>query len=302
MVGFVHTTGFAPELLYPGIKAIFGLSYKQPDKMYEKFMAIESSDKRFEKEQGMTGSGLAGVKDEGDSVPFSRMVQGFQKEYNHTTYGNGAIITREMVEDDQYNVIQQIPKLLADSFVRTEETVATAVLNNAFDTTVTGADGKELCSASHPFANAQSTWNNTPATAADLTQSSLEAALIDIVNFRDESNQRIVVEAKKLIVSRGDLFNAKKILDTKYKVGSSDNDINVIASLPLELVVTNYLTDQDAWFLTTDVMNGLKFLWRRRPEIERDNDVSTQNLAIIVTGRFDTGWTDPRGVYGSPGA
>lgn len=303
MQGFVHTTGFAPELLYPGLKAIWGNSYKQNPKIYEKLFAIESSDKRFEKEQGMTGFSLASVKDEGDGVDFGRMTQGYQKEYLHTTYGLGAIVTREMAEDDQYNVISQIPRLLAEAMIRTEETVAHSVLNNAFDATVTGADGVSLSSTAHPNAgSAGGTQQNTLTTAADLTQTSLEAALIDIDNFRDENNNRIIVTPKQVAVSRSDRFNLAKILETKYKVGSADNDVNILANLALEPVISNYLTDQDAWFVTTDAMNGLKFLWRRRADLNRDNDSSTQNLSIITTSRFDVGFTDWRGVYCVPGA
>lgn len=302
MQGFVHTTGFAPELLYPGLAAIWGQNYENYPKMYPKFMEMKTSDKRFEKEQGMSGFQLATVKDEGDSVDFARLVQGFQKEYNHTTYGLGAIITREMVEDDQYNIISKIPQLLAEAMGRTEETQATAVLNNGFDTAVTGADGQPLFSLVHPNSgDSGGTQRNTPLTNADLTQTSLESAIIDIMDFRDENNQRMNFAAKALIVSRSDYFNATKILQTKYKVGAADNDINVISNLNLDLVVTNYLTDQDAWFVKTNAMNGLTFYTRRSAGIERDNDISTQNLAIVTSMRFDTGFTDWRGAWGSPG-
>lgn len=303
MQGFVHTTGFAPELLYPGLKAIWGQNYENYPKMYPKFMEMKTSDKRFEKEQGMSGFTLASVKDEGDSVEFARLTQGFQKEYNHTTYGLGAIITREMVEDDQYNVISRIPQLLAEAMGRTEETQATAVLNSGFDSAVTGADGQPLFSTAHPNSGSSGgSQRNTPLTNADLTQTSLESAIIDIMDFRDENNQRMNFAAKALIVSRSDYFNASKILQTKYKVGAADNDINVISNLNIDLVVTNYLIDQDAWFLKTNAVNGLTFYTRRPADIQRDNDISTQNLAIVTTMRFDTNWTDWRGAWGSPGA
>lgn len=303
MQGFVHTTGFAPELLYPGLKSIWGTSYEQAPKLYTKFMDVKQSDKRFEKEQGMTGFSIAGVKGEGDSVSYGTLVQGFQKEYAHTTYGLGAIITREMIEDDQYNIINQIPRLLSEAMVRCEETMGTNVLNNGFDTGFTGADGQPLFSASHPNAGTiGGTQSNVLATPSDLTQTSLEAALIGIMNFRDENNQRIVISPKKLVVSRSDFFNATKILETKYKVGAADNDINVISNIDLELVVTNYLEDQDAWYVITNALNGLTFMQRRAAGIERDNDISTQNLAIVTTERFDTGWTDWRGAFGSAGA
>lgn len=303
MQGFVHTTGFAPEILYPGLKELWGQNYKQYDKLYPKFMEIKRSTKRFEKEQEMSGFTLAGVKDEGDSVQFARLTQGFQKEYNHTTYGLGAIVTREMMEDDQYNIISKIPQLLAEAMARTEETMAASVLNNGFDAGYTGADGVALFSAAHPNSgSAGGTQSNTPATAVDLTQTSLESAIIDIMNFRDANGQRITISPKTLLVPRSDYFNATKILETKQRVGTADNDVNVISNLNIALVVNNYLTDQDAWFLTTDAMNGLTFMIRRDADLERDNDINTQNLAMVSTMRFDTGWTDWRGVWGSPGA
>jgi hypothetical protein len=303
MQGYVHSTGFAPELLYPGLAAIWGQSYGDYDTKYTKFFQLKKSTKRFEKEQEMSGFTLASVKDEGDSVDYARLTQGFQKEYNHTTYGLGAIITRELMEDDQYNVIQKVPALLAGALRRTEETIAHNVLNNGFDTAFTGADGSALFSTTH--ANSGSgggTQSNTPATAADLTETSLEAGIIAARNFRDANNQRISIEPKKLVVSNFDFFNASKILKTKQKVGTADNDINMVAMMDLELIASSYLTDPDAWFIITDAENGLTFYRRREATIERDNDISTQNLAIVTTTRFDTGWTDWRGVWGSPGA
>lgn len=304
MQGFVHSTGFAPELLYPGLAELWGTNYKQAEKKYDKFFQMKTSDKAFEKEQEMTGFTTAGVKDQGNSVGFARLTQGVQKEYVHVTYGLGAIITREMMEDDQYGFINQVPRLLSEAMVRTEETVATAKLNNAFDASVTGADGVALCSTAHPFSGSGGgTWSNTPSVAVDLTQTSLESAFIDVLNLRDANNQRLNYQPKQIIVSRGDFFNAQKILKTQYKTGSADNDVNIISELGLELVWTNYLTDQDAWFLRNGVPNGLVFYRRRAADMERDNDrVGTQNLAIVTTTRFSVDHTDPRDIYGSPGA
>ena len=301
--GFVHSTGFAPELLYPGIATLWGDSYKQHETKYKKFYNVKDSNKAFEKEQEMSGFSVAGVKDQGDSVAFARLTQGVQKEYVHVTYGIGAIITREMGDDDQYGFINQIPRLLAESLVRTEETVATAVLNNAFDSSITGADGLSLCNSAHLLTGAAGgTWSNVPSVAVDLTQTSLESAFIDVLNLRDANNQRLNYTPKQIIVSRGDFFNAQKILKTQKKVGSADNDVNIINELGLELVVTNYLTDQDAWFLRNGVPNGLTFYNRRAADIDRDNDrVGTQNLAIVTTKRFSVGWTDPRDIWGSQG-
>lgn len=304
MQGHVHSTGFAPELLYPGIAELFGTNYEQHPTKYTKFVQTKNSTKAFEKEQEMSGFGVAGTKDQGNSVGFARLTQGIQKEYVHITYGLGAIITREMMEDDQYGFINQIPRLLSEAMHRTEETVSTAVLNNAFDTSISGADGKPLCSATHPFSgDTGGSWSNLPSVPIDLTQTTIESAFLDILNLRDANNQRLNYQPKRLIVSRGDFFNAQKILKTQYKVGSADNDVNIISELGLDLIWTNYLTDQDAWFLQNDIPNGIVFYNRRSAEIERDNDrVGTQNLAIVTTRRFSAGFTDPRNIWGSQGA
>jgi hypothetical protein len=304
MQGFVHTTGFAPELLYPGLKELWGTSYSQAEKKYPRFFNMKTSDKAFEKEQELTGFTTAGEKSQGNSVAFARLTQGVQKEYVHVTYGLGAIVTREMQEDDQYGFIGQIPRLLSEAMVRAEETIATAVLNNAFDTSITGADGVCLANSAHPYSGSGGgTWSNVPSVAVDLTQTSLESAYQDVLNLRDGNNQRLNYKPKALIVSRGDFFNAQKILKTQQKTGSADNDVNIISELGIELVWTNYLTDQDAWFLRNGVPNGLVFYNRREADMERDNDrVGTQNLAIVTTKRFTCSWTDPRDIWASQGA
>jgi hypothetical protein len=302
--GQVHTTGFAPELLYPGLAALWGQNYKQHPKKCERFFLQKDSNQRFEKEQEMSGFTTAGVKDEGDAVPFGRLTQGFQEEYVHITYGLGAIVTREMMEDDQYGFINQIPRLLTEAMVRTEETVSTAVLNNAFDASFAGADGSALCASDHSFSGSGGgTWSNIPTVAVDLTQTSLESAYIDVLNLRDANNQRLSYTPQQLIVSRGDFFNAQKILKTEYKTGSADNDVNILSEVGLELIWTNYLTDTDAWFLRNKIPNGLTHYTRRAADIERDNDrVGTQNLAIVTTKRFSVGFTDARDIWGSQGA
>lgn len=304
MTGFVHSTGALPELLYPGLAELWGTSYKLAEKKYDKFCTMKTSDRAFEKEQELTGFTTAGVKDQGNSVSFARLTQGVQKEYVHVTYGLGAIITREMLEDDQYGFINQIPRLLSEAMVRTEETVATAKLNNAFDASITGADGVSLVNSAHTNSGSSGgTWSNTPSVAVDLTQTSLESAFMDVLNLRDANNQRLNYTPKQLIVSRSDYFNAQKILKTQYKTGSADNDVNIISELGLELVWTNYLTDQDAWFLRNGVPNGIVFYRRRAADMERDNDrVGTQNLAIVTTTRFSVDHTDPRDIWGSAGA
>lgn len=301
-MAFVHSTGFAPELLWPGINKIYGISYDHFPTKYTKFFQLEKSDKAFEKDQGMTGFPLAAVKEQGNEVFFSQMYQGYQKEYLHLTYSIGAAITSEMVDDDQYNVINKIPKLLAESLRQTEETVATSILNNGFSSSYVGADGQPLFSASHPLV-AGGTFSNQPTTSSDLTQTSLEQAMIDIMGFVDDQGLRINIEGKTLVVPRQEYFNAMKLLGTQYEVNSANNAINPLYSdVKLDLVVSTFLTDSDAWFVKTSASDGLKFFTRREAELQKDNDFNTGNLKIKTSKRFSAGFTDPRGMYGSAGA
>lgn len=301
MAGFVHTTGNFPELLYDGIAAIWGTSYKDYPTLYTQFMTVEQSTQNFEKEQQVTGFPIAGVKEEGNQAYFSAMYQGYQKEYRHYTYSIGAVITREMVEDDQYNVINQVPTFLARSMREVEEQVSHDILNNGYTSGYTGADGQVLFSTAHPLVGG-GTLSNTLATAADLTMTSLENAIIDIMNFTNDQGLKMMARPVTLVVPTALAMTARKILETQYTVGSADNDKNIVASYNLKLVVSPYLTDSDQWQLVTDVPNGLKFKVRREAELDRDNDFDTQNLKLLQTKRFSTGFTDFRGSYGSPGA
>lgn len=299
----VHTTGNFAELLWPGINEIWGNTYKSYDPLYTKFFNIESSDKAFEKDQQITGLPKAGVKEEGNEATFEQIFQGYQKEYRHLTYALGAIVTEEMVEDDQYNQIKRIPQFLARSVRETEEIVAHNVLNNAFNTAFTGADGSALIATNHVPVAGGANQANRPNTATDLTITALENAVEDIMQFKDDQGLRILVKGMKLVVPAQLAVEAQKLLDTEYIPGSADNDVNVVKSkYNMTVIPTPYLTDPDAWFICTDVEDGLKFFNRRAATIDRDKDFDTDNLKIKVTRRFSTGFTDWRGVYGSPGA
>lgn len=300
-MGFVHSTSFAPELLYPGLAKIWGQEYKALTPTYTRYYEVRPTKQRFEKEQGITGFRTASVKDEGDSVSYGQMYQGYQKEYVQLTYALGAIVTREMIDYDQYNTIAKIPRLLAEAGRRTEETVAADVINNGFDSSYTGADGQPLFSTSHPLVGG-GTQANKPTTDADLSETALEDAFIQIFNFRDGQNQRIDAYPVTLLVPRSNYFNAHKILKTQYKLSSADNDINQIANEGLEVVVNRYLTDQDAWYLITDVPDGFTMYVSRPAEIQRDNDFDTDNLKIKMSSAYAVGFTDWRCAYGSSGA
>lgn len=301
----VHATGNFAELLWPGIAKLWGISYKDWPSLYTQFFELEKSDKAFEKEQQITGFPIAGIKDEGDETPFSRMFQGYQKEYRHLTYGIGAIVTREMAEDDQYGAIKKIPKLLARSMREVEEVVCHSILNNGFTAPASGGtptvDGLSLFNTAHTLVNG-GTESNTLAVAADLGQTSFELANQDVLDFQDDQGLLHMARTKTLIVGTGYNYLSKKLLETERVVGSMNNDKNIIAGEGIKLVVSPYITDTDAWFLSTDVENGLKFYTRREAEIDRDNDFETDNLKIKTTKRFSAGVTDFRGIYGVPGA
>ncbi len=296
----VMTTGNFAELLWPGIKEIYGTRYDMAPTMYTEFMDVQTSKQAFEKVQGLTGFPLAAVKEQGQEAVFSQMFQGFQQEYLHLTYSIGAVVTREMVEDDLYNQISQIPRLLAESMRQTEEIVATNVLNNAFATT--GPDGVALISSAHPLVGSGATGTNTPTNAADLTQTSLEQGIIDVKDFRDDQSLRLNTSVEKLVTGRSYFFTARKILETQYETTTANNDVNVISNMSIKPVTTNFITDQDAWFLMTDNPSKLKFFRRRAAEIQKDNDFNTDNLKVKTSTRFSTGFDDWRCIYGTAGA
>ena len=295
------TTGTAnlPELLWPGIATIWGDTYRRYPPLWNRMMILRRSNKAFEKEQGVTGFGLAGAKGQGASVPYVDMLQGYQREYVNLTYGLGTIITRELMEDEQYNVINNVPRMLAESMRQTEETISASVFNLGF-TTMLGADGVSFFNSAHPNVRG-GTQRNIPGVASDLTQASLEQAYIDIHDWQDDSGLKINLMPEKLLVAPANRFVAEKILGTKFAVGSADNDINPMAG-QLDLIVNPFLTDPDAWFVLTNSRAGATFMRRRNAEITRDNEFDTENLKTKTTARFSVGVTDWRYAYGAAGA
>lgn len=304
----VMATGSFSEDLWPGIKGWFGDAYEDYPKIWDKLVDIHSSDKQFEKFQGITNYGLAGVKDQGGSIPYRDKYQGFPREIINVTYGIGSTITYEMMRYDQYDKFQAIPKQMAQSIRRTEETVVASLLNNGFSTatapTLT-ADGVSLFNSAHLLVAAVgTTQRNTPATASDLTQTSLEQMYIDVGRFVDDQNLPIVVTPQKLIVPIELQHLARKILGTEYEVNSANNTINPVSSarMPLELIVSPWLTDVDAWFIKTDEKDGLVFTDVDQVMLDRDNDFDTKNLKFSAMRLFGTGAVNYLGYYGSPGA
>jgi len=304
----VMSTGAFSEDLWPGIMKWFGDAYDDWEPIWEKLVTVRESNKQFEKFQGITNYGLAGVKDQGAGIPYRDKFQGFPQEILNITYGIGSTITYEMMRYDQYDKFQRIPQQLAQSVRKTEETVVANLLNNGFSTATTPtrtADGVSLFNANHLLVAANNvTQRNTPATAADLSQTALEQMYIDVSRFVDDQNLPIVIRPQKLIVTPEQQHLARKILDTEYEVNSANNTINPVsrARMPLELIISPWLTDTDAWFVKTDEEDGLVLTDVDPVMLDRDNDFDTKNLKFSAMRLFGTGAVNYLGYYGSPGA
>lgn len=298
-------TGNFGKALWPGINAWYGKAYDEHQEQYTELFEKNTSRKRFEEEVGISSFGLAEELSEGAGVSYDNEQQGFVSRYNHVTYALGFIITKEMMEDDLYDVVgERRSKALAFSMRQTKEIVGANVYNRAFNSSYTGGDGKEMCATDHPNV-AGGTWSNELATAADLSESALEQAIIDIGDFTNDRGLKIAVRPTKLIVPTELQFEAERILMTPHRVGTADNDINAMKAMGMlqnGYCVNNYLTDADAWFLRTNAPDGLKYFERAADSFDMDNDFDTDNAKFKARARYSFGWTDPRGIYGSPGA
>lgn len=304
----VMNTGAFSEELWPGIMSHFGDSYDDWEPLWEKVADQHQSDKQFEKYQGITNYGLAGIKDQGAGIPYRDKFQGFNREIINIAYGIGSTITYEMMRYEQYDKFKSIPTQLAKSVRKTEETVVFNLLNNGFSTAATPtltADGVSLFNSAHLLVAANNvTQRNTPATASDLTQTSLEQMYIDVSRFVDDQNLPIVITPKKLIATPEQQHLARKILGTEYEVGTGNNTINAVSSsrMPLELIISPWLTDLDGWFVKTDEEDGLVFQEVDPVMLDRDNDFDTKNLKFSAMRLFGVGAVNYLGYYGSPGA
>lgn len=293
------------KALWPGINAWYGEKYAEFPVQYTGLFETQNSTKAFEEDVGVTGFGLAAVKGEGGSIAYDDMQQGFLTRYTHVTYGLGFIITEEMIEDDQYMIVgSKKAAALAYSMRQTKEIVGANVYNRAFNASYTGGDGKELLATDHPNITG-GTWANELATAADISEASLEQAIIDMGKWTNDRGLKIAVIPQKLIIPVDLQFDVERILASPLQAGNSNNDINALKStgrFPGGVFVNNYLTDSDAWFIGTNVPEGMKYLERRADNFSEDNDFDTNNLKYKATARYSFGWTDPRGLFGSPGA
>lgn len=297
------TSSSFTKALWPGVNAWYGEAYNDYQPQWTPIFSQEKSSRAFEEDVGISGFGYAVQKPEGSQISYDTMVQGFITRYQHIVYGLGFTITREMYEDDQYGVIgKKRAKALARSMRLTKDVLAASVLNRAFTSTYTGGDGKELCATDHPNV-AGGTWSNELAVAANLSEAALEQMNIDIMKFTDDRGLKIAVKPKQLIIPPDLVFEAERILKTDGRVGTANNDLNALKTMGKvgKIVVNQYLTSTTAYFLQTDVQDGLKYFERRGDQFDMDNDFDTENAKYKATARYSFGWTDARCIYGTSG-
>jgi hypothetical protein len=291
--------------LLPGLNALFGLEYARYGEEHKEIFETETSERSFEEETKLSGFSAAPVKNEGSAIAYDNGQEAWTARYNHETIALGFSLTEEAIEDNLYDSLSaRYTKALARAMAYTKQTKAAAILNNGFDTDYTGGDGVPLFSASHPLVSGGVN-SNIPSTPADLSETALESAVIQISLWTDERGLLIAAKPRKLVIAPANMFVATRILETELRVGTADNDINALksnGSIPEGYTVNHYLTDPDAWFLTTDVPNGLKHFVRVPMATSMDGDFDTGNVRYKSRERYSFGWSDPLGVFGSAGS
>jgi hypothetical protein len=291
--------------LLPGLNKLFGLEYKKYEDEHTMVFDTENSDRSFEEETKLSGFGAAPVKREGAAIEYDTAQEAWTARYTHETIAMGFAITEEAVEDNLYDQLSgRYTKALARGMAYTKQVKAAAILNNAFDSNYLGGDAKELCATDHPLVNG-GTNANEPSVAVDLNETALENACIEIAAWTDERGLLIAARPVKLIIPPALEFTAERILKTQLRVETANNDINALrskGSIPGGYGVMHHLTDTDAWFLTTDIPNGLKHFTRAPLKTGMDIDFDTGNARYKARERYSFGWSDPLGIYGSPGA
>lgn len=298
------STGNIAKLLWPGLNARWGANYTEHDKEYTDLVDVFTSDMTYEEDQEMTGFGLAPVKAQGMPTTYDTMSQGYTTRYTHIAYGLGFIITREAIDDNQYEKVgMQRTGSLAFSMRQTKENVVANLYNRAFNSSYTMGDGKELLATDHP--SLAGTWQNELTTSADLSEASLEDLVVLIGQAKNSRGLRISIKPKSLIIPVQLQFEAARILKSVQQSGTANNDINALKAMgafPDGVKVNHYLTDTDAFFIRTDVPEGLKLFQRTAAEFKQDTDFDTDNLKYKAYERYSVGASDPRALYGSPGA
>jgi hypothetical protein len=291
--------------LLPGLNALFGLEYKKYGEEHKEIFDTETSERSFEEETKLSGFSSAPVKNEGSAMRYDNAQEAWTARYTHETIAMGFALTEEAMEDNLYDSLSaRYTKALARAMAYTKQIKAAAILNNAFAAGVTYGDGQVLCSTAHPLVSGGVN-SNTPATPADLNETSLEAAVIQIAAWTDERGLLIAARPNKLIIPPALQFVATRILETELRTSTADNDINALknnGSISGGYAINHYLTDTNAWFLTTDVPNGLKHFIRTPMSTSMDADFDTGNSRYKARERYSFGVSDPLGIFGSPGA
>jgi hypothetical protein len=290
--------------LLPGLNALFGLEYKKYGEEHKEIFETETSERSFEEETKLSGFSAAPVKNEGNAIQYDNAQEAWTARYQHETIALGFSITEEAVEDNLYDSLSaRYTKGLARAMAYTKQVKAAAVLNNAFSSSQLGGDGVVLCSASHPLVSGGV--NSNTGGAADLNETSLEAAVIQIAAWVDERSLLIAAKPVKLVLPPALMFVATRLLDTELRVGTNNNDINALknnGSIPGGYCVNHFLTDTNAWFLTTDVPNGLKHFVRTPLQNSMDGDFDTGNVRYKSRERYSFGFSDPLGIFGASGS
>jgi hypothetical protein len=291
--------------LLPGLNALFGLEYARYGEEHKEIYETETSERSFEEETKLSGFSAAPVKNEGQAIAYDNAQEAWTTRYNHETIALGFSITEEAVEDNLYDSLSaRYTKGLARAMAYTKQVKAAAVINNGFSASYPGGDGVALFSTAHPLVSG-GTNSNRPTVGADLNETSLEAAVIQIAAWTDERGLLIAAKPKKLIVPPALQFVATRLLETSLRVGTTDNDINALknnGSIPEGYTINHFLTDSNGWYLTTDVPNGMKHFVRTPLQNGMDGDFDTGNVRYKSRERYSFGWSDPLGVYGSPGS
>jgi len=291
--------------LLPGLNALFGLQYKTYDQEHEEIYETETSERSFEEETKLSGFSAAPVKNEGSALAYDNAQEAWTARYNHETIALGFSLTEEAIEDNLYDSLSaRYTKGLARAMAYTKQVKAAAVLNNGFSSAYLGGDGVALFSTAHPLTGG-GTNSNRPSTGADLNETSLEAAVIQIAGWTDERGLLIAAKPNRLVVPPALQFVATRLLETSLRVGTADNDINALksnGSIPGGYCINHYLTDTNAWYLCTDVPNGMKHFVRTPLSNGMDGDFDTGNVRYKSRERYSFGYSDPLGMFGSPGS
>jgi hypothetical protein len=304
MAGVISTSNH-PKALWPGVKAWWGKAYDDHQVEYTDLFDSVTSDKAWEEDVQLVGFGLAQVKAQGSAVTYDSEIQGFVTRYTHIAYALGYIVTHEELKDNLYAEVSNTRAAsLARGFRQTKERVGAGVYNRAFNSTYKGGDGVELISTAHPNTSG-GTFSNKLTVAADFSEASLEDLTIQIMKATDDRGLLINLMPKSLHVAPDNWYNANRVLESVYRPGTANNDINVLKAtnaLPMGIKVNHYFTDADAWFVRTNVSNGMKYYEREGISFDQDNDFDTMNAKAKGYERYSFGWTDPRAVFGSEGA